>query len=60
MNHKTIMSISKARIKYIKSLEQKKHRHEQQRFVAEGDKVVAELMRHHTPVIVAARHEWLT
>lgn len=54
------MSISKARIKYIKSLEQKKHRHEQQRFVAEGDKVVGELLRHCTPVIVAARTEWLS
>lgn len=37
--------LSKARIKYIKSLQIKKYRQHEQRFVVEGEKGVAELLR---------------
>lgn len=38
------MSLSKAKIKYIQSLKDKKHRLEYNTFVAEGDKMVGELL----------------
>ena len=38
------MSLSKAKIKLIRSLDQKKHRKEHQLFVAEGPKLVDELI----------------
>ena len=37
--------LSKAKIKYIRSLEQKKHRQQERLFVAEGPKVVGDLLR---------------
>lgn len=37
--------LSKAKIKYIRSLEQKKHRLQERLFVAEGPKVVSDLLR---------------
>lgn len=38
------MSLSKNKIKYIQSLKDKKHRNEHKTFVAEGNKMVAELL----------------
>lgn len=38
------MSLSKNKIKYIQSLKDKKHRNEQKTFVAEGNKMVTELL----------------
>lgn len=51
--------ISKARIKWIKSLELRKYRIEHDAFVAEGPKLVGELLAHSCPVYVAATKEWL-
>lgn len=51
--------ISKAKIKWIKSFEQKKHRLEQHLFVAEGPKLVGELLVTSCPVYIAALPEWL-
>ena len=51
--------ISKAKIKLIRSLEQKKNRREYGLFVAEGPKVVGDLMAVYTPTIVVAVDEWL-
>ena len=50
--------ISKARIKWIKSLELRKYRIEHDAFVAEGPKLVGELLTHSCPVYVAATKEW--
>lgn len=44
--------ISKAKIKYIHSLEQKKHRKEEGLFVAEGPKVVGDLLQSFKPKII--------
>ena len=52
--------ISKARIKWIKSLEMRKYRLQHQAFVAEGPKLVGELLPYSTPLYVAATKEWLT
>lgn len=38
------MTLSKNKIKYIQSLKDKKHRSEHQTFVAEGDKMISELL----------------
>ena len=43
--------ISKAKIKFIKSLDQKKYRNNEQVFVAEGPKVVGDLLAKHDPKI---------
>ena len=51
--------ISKAKIKYINSLQLKKHRTSERRFVAEGPKVVGDLMALTPPVLVVATAEWL-
>ncbi len=51
--------ISKNRIKLIRSLGQKKHRREQQLFVAEGHKLVEELLPAFGCAYIAARGEWL-
>ena len=40
------MSLSKNKIKYIQSLKQKKYREEHNTFVAEGSKLIADLMPH--------------
>lgn len=50
--------LSKNKIKYIHSLEMKKRRTEDGVFVAEGRKLVAELLPHFSPVYVAATAEW--
>ena len=52
--------ISKAKIKYIKSLEQKKFRRSSGCFVAEGPKVVGELLDVMQPRMVVAESSWLT
>lgn len=54
----TIM-ISKARIKQIHGLERKKNRLEEGLFVAEGHKLVGELLTTMRPTYVAATSEWL-
>ena len=51
--------ISKARIKWIKSLEMRKYRLQNKAFVAEGPKLVGELLPYSTPLYVAATKEWL-
>lgn len=51
--------ISKAKIKYIHSLELKKNRKAEGLFVAEGHKVVGDLMEIMTPTLVVATTEWL-
>ena len=51
--------ISKAKIKLIHSLQQKKHRREHGLFVAEGPKVVGDIMHEIQPRLIAATAEWL-
>lgn len=51
--------ISKNKIKYIHLLEQKKYRNKEKVFVAEGHKVVEELLVHYKPVTVIATEKWL-
>lgn len=51
--------ISRARIKWIKSLEMRKHRLLHNAFVAEGPKLVGELLPYSAPLYVAATKEWL-
>jgi TrmH family RNA methyltransferase len=50
--------ISKNQIKYIRQLELKKYRKREGVFVAEGPKVVGDLLRHYQPVAVYATEEW--
>ena len=50
--------ITKARIKLIKSLEQRKQRNLQHLFVAEGPKLVGELLATMQPTYIAALPEW--
>lgn len=52
--------ISRARIKWIKSLEKRKFRLLHNAFVAEGPKLVGELLPYYTPLYVAASKEWLS
>lgn len=51
--------ISKAKIKLIRSLEHKKARKEEGLFVAEGPKVVGDLMKVASPKIIVATEQWL-
>ena len=51
--------LSKAKIKYIRSLEQKKNRKSEQLFVAEGPKLVGDLMGAYHCRLLAALPEWL-
>jgi len=51
--------ISKARIKWIKSLEMRKYRLQHNAFVAEGPKLVGELLPYSTPLYIAATKDWL-
>ena len=51
--------LSKARIKWIKSLEMRKYRLQNKAFVAEGPKLVGELLPHSTPLYIAATKDWL-
>ena len=50
--------ISKAKIRYIRSLELKKNRMAERLFVAEGPKVVEELLRVLSPKILLATDSW--
>jgi TrmH family RNA methyltransferase len=50
--------ITKARIKLIKSLEQRKQRNLQHLFIAEGPKLVGELLATMQPYYIAALPEW--
>ena len=52
--------VSKSLIKYIHSLEQKKYRMREQAFVAEGPKVVGDLLSVYRPKVLVATSEWLT
>lgn len=51
--------ISKAKIKFIRALEHKKARKEEGLFVAEGPKVVGDLMKVASPKIIVATDQWL-
>jgi TrmH family RNA methyltransferase len=50
--------ISKNQIKYIRQLEQKKFRKRENCFVAEGPKVVGDLMRQYQPEAIFATEDW--
>lgn len=51
--------LSKNKIKYIRSLEQKKNRKEEQVFVAEGHKLVGDLLGYFPCCLLIATSEWL-
>ena len=51
--------ISKSRIKYIKSLGLKKNRNSENAFVAEGPKVVGDLLERMPARMIVATTEWL-
>ena len=53
------MAISKNQIKFIRQLEQKKFRRRAGLFVAEGTKVVGDLLAHYQPHAVFATDDWL-
>ena len=57
MQTKTEM-ISKNQIKYIRQLEQKKFRKRENCFVAEGPKVVGDLMHQYQPKAIFATEDW--
>lgn len=52
--------ISKAVIKYVRSLELKKNRLREGLFVAEGPKVVGDIGMATAPTMIIATAEWLT
>nr|WP_320058373.1 RNA methyltransferase [uncultured Bacteroides sp.] len=54
------MPLSKNKIKYIHSLEQKKTRKEEKAFLAEGPKLVDDLLGHFSCRYLAATNEWLS
>ena len=58
MNFEALHDDSKAKIKYIKSLDQKKYRNNEQVFVAEGPKVVGDLLAKHDPKILVHTEAW--
>lgn len=51
--------ISKNRIKYVRSLSLKKNRDMNGVFVAEGPKIVSDLMSYFRPVYIAATNDWI-
>lgn len=51
--------LSKSKIKYIQSLERKKIRKEEGIFVAEGNKLVADMLGHFECVMLIAKSSWL-
>jgi len=53
------MALSKNQIKYIRSLEQKKNRKIEKVFLAEGPKLLEELMGYFHCRLVVATKEWL-
>ena len=52
--------LSKAKIKLIQSLDQKKKRREERLFVAEGPKVVGDLLPYFTCRLIVAESSWLS
>lgn len=54
------MALSKNRLKYIRSLELKKNRKAESVFIAEGPKLVGDLLGHFTCRFLLATPEWLT
>ena len=54
------MTLSKNRIKYIRSLEQKKNRKADKVFLAEGPKLVGDLLGHFSCQFLLATSEWLS
>lgn len=52
--------LSKAKTKLIQSLEQKKKRREERLFVAEGPKVVGDLLPYFTCHLIVAENSWIT
>lgn len=54
------MALSKNRIKYIHSLEQKKNRKAEKVFLAEGPKLVGDLLGHFACRFLVATSEWLS
>ena len=52
--------ISKAKLKYIRSLELKKNRRQEGTFVAEGPKVVGDLLCVMRPTLLIATPEWMS
>lgn len=52
--------ISKNQIKFIQQLELKKYRKREGLFVAEGPKVVGDLLRRYQPKAIYATEEWMT
>ena len=52
--------LSKNQIKYIRQLELKKFRKREGLFVAEGPKVVGDLLRRYQPAAIFATEEWLS
>ena len=57
-SHKRTM-LSKNKIKYIHSLEQKKYRKEEKAFLAEGNKLVSDLYGHFHCQLVAGTPQWM-
>lgn len=51
--------LSKNKIKYIRSLELKKNRKEEQVFLAEGNKLVGDLIGHFSCRLILATEQWL-
>lgn len=51
--------LSKSKVKYIHSLELKKHRNEQNAFVAEGNKLVADMMFAFECELILAKPSWM-
>lgn len=59
VNKKNNDMISKAKLKYIHSLELKKNRKAEGVFVAEGPKLVEDLIQTFTPLYICATSDWL-
>ena len=53
------MALSNNKIKYVKSLKDKKFRNEHQTFVAEGDKLVSDLLASGKCQLLIALPEWI-
>lgn len=51
--------LSKSKLKYIRSLEHKKYRKEEEVFVAEGPKIVSDLAEHFACRLLIATAEWI-
>ncbi|NDV55426.1 RNA methyltransferase [Parabacteroides sp. 52] len=51
--------VSKNKVKYIRSLESKKYRNEYKTFVAEGNKLVADMLTAYTCELIIAKPSWM-